>query len=64
MPQQPVRRAPLKKGRRIPVTVTMDVKTYDALRRIGRGNRSAAIEDLVRAHLAALTGKPEPMATP
>ena len=49
---QPTRRAPLKAGRRRAITVTVDEVTHAGLTRIGNGNRSAAIEQLVREHLA------------
>jgi hypothetical protein len=50
--QQPSKRAPLATGRRIPLTVTVDVDTYVGLKALGNGNRSAAIEHLYRAHMA------------
>ena len=49
---QPTRRAPLKGARRRAITVTVDDATHAGLARIGNGNRSAAIEQLVREHLA------------
>lgn len=48
-----IRRPRIPKGRRVPITVSLDVKTHKALRKIGDGNRSRAIEELVRRHLAA-----------
>lgn len=51
------RRPPLAKGRRIPLNVTLSPETWRALGKIGRGNRSAAIEKLVELHAEP---KPEP----
>ena len=51
MPSQPIKRAPLTSGRRIPLTVTVDMDTYVGLKALGNGNRSAAIEHLYRAHM-------------
>jgi hypothetical protein len=48
---QPTRRAPLANGRRVPLTVTVDLDTYIGLKALGNGNRSAAIEHLYRAHM-------------
>jgi len=48
---QPVRRARLQSGRRLAFTVSLDQETIDGLTLIGQGNRSAAIEMLVRNHL-------------
>jgi len=42
------RRAPLRRGRRIPLNVNLSPETHKELHRIGEGNRSAAIEDVVR----------------
>lgn len=50
--QQPIRRQPLKGTRRIAITVTLDADTHAGLFLIGNGNRSAAIEYLVRQHLS------------
>jgi hypothetical protein len=52
MPQLTRRRAPLATGRRVPLTVTVDLDTYIGLKALGNGNRSAAIEHLYRAHMA------------
>jgi len=42
------RRAPLRRGRRVPLNVNISLETLKELSRIGEGNRSAAIEDVVR----------------
>lgn len=55
------RRPPLAKGRRIPLNVNLSPVIARELKRIGSGNRSAAIEQLVEDHLArtrALTPEP------
>jgi len=52
MPSQPTKRAPLATGRRVPITVTVDMDTYVGLKALGNGNRSAAIEYLYRQHVA------------
>lgn len=55
------RRAPLPEGaRRIPLNVTLDPQTHRELGRIGQGNRSAAIEKLVRHYLAHTAPLTEP----
>jgi hypothetical protein len=41
-----IRRRPLKSGRRQNVNVNLSPAALEALGRLGRGNRSAAIEDL------------------
>lgn len=67
MPHQPIRRAPLTTGRRIPLTVTVDIDTYVGLKALGNGNRSAAIEHLYRQHMAkqhALLAEPSCNAAP
>ena len=46
------RRAPLKRGRRIPLCVSLDPDTHKGLEKIARGNKSAAIEQLVRDYFA------------
>jgi hypothetical protein len=47
------RRAPLERGgRRIQLCVSVSSETLRELKRIERGNRSAAIERLVREHVA------------
>jgi hypothetical protein len=52
MMPQPSRRTPLKSGRRrMPLTITVDSKTNEGLQWIGNGNRSRAIEVLVKEHL-------------
>lgn len=48
---QPVRRAKLKGARRMPLTITADRFTNEGLKWIGNGNRSKAIEVLVKEHL-------------
>lgn len=53
------RRAPLKKGRRINLNVNLDPDIHRALGRLCGGNRSAAIEQLVRAHMERLRA-PDP----
>jgi hypothetical protein len=45
-------RMPLKRGRRIPVNVTLAAETHIFLAKFGQGNRSAAIEELVRLYRA------------
>ena len=60
------RRAPLARGRRICLNVNISPETHRALGKIAGGNRSAAIEELVRGHLErtrapALTPDPEPV---
>lgn len=52
------RQKPLKEGRRISLNVNLDPEVIDALGEICSGNRSAAIEKLVRDHLARTT-RPE-----
>jgi hypothetical protein len=49
------RRPPLKKGRRIALNVNISPETHRALGKISNGNRSAAIETLVRQHLDRAT---------
>jgi hypothetical protein len=41
---------PIRRGRRIALNVTLAPETIETLARIGEGNRSAAIEELVRLH--------------
>jgi metal-responsive CopG/Arc/MetJ family transcriptional regulator len=43
-----LRRAPLLRGRRIAVNVNLAPETHRHLVKKGKGNRSAAIEELVR----------------
>jgi hypothetical protein len=45
-------RMPLRRRKRIPAKVTLAPETHVYLARIGDGNRSAAIEELVRLHRA------------
>jgi hypothetical protein len=45
-----VRRLPLRRGKRLRLNVTVAPETHRALRDIGDGNRSAAIEELVRLY--------------
>jgi hypothetical protein len=44
------RRAPLRKGRRIPLNVTLSPDIHRDLAKLEKGNRSAAIEMLVREY--------------
>jgi len=44
------RRMPLRRGRRIPINVTLSAEAHILLAKIGEGNRSAAIEELVRLY--------------
>lgn len=46
------RRPPLAKGRRIALNVNLDPAIHRELGKIAHGNRSAAIEQLVRDYLA------------
>jgi hypothetical protein len=46
------RSEPLKKGRRIPITVNLAPDIHRELGKIEGGNKSAAIERLVREHIA------------
>ena len=46
------RRAPLKKGRRLAVTISISPETHKGLAKIAKGNKSAAIEQLVRDYFA------------
>ena len=46
------RRAPLAKGARTPLNITVSEETRVALEIIGGGNRSAAIEELLRFYVA------------
>jgi len=52
------RRAPLRRGRRIPVNLTLSPETHRELAKLGRGNRSAAVEELVRRHLLERAQEP------
>ena len=52
MSETTIRRMPIKRRRRIPVNVTLAPETHVILARIGQGNRSAAIEELVRLYCA------------
>ncbi len=45
------RRPRLERGRRIAINVNLSPETHKALHKIGKGNRSKAIEDLVTQHL-------------
>jgi len=45
------RRAPLTRGRRIPLSVNIAPDVHRELGKLCGGNRSAAIEELVRQHL-------------
>ena len=44
------RRVPIRRGRRIPISVSLAPETHELLHRLGEGNRSAAIEELVRLY--------------
>jgi hypothetical protein len=46
------RQKPLKEGRRISLNVNLDPEIIEVLAAICSGNRSAAIEKLVRDHIA------------
>lgn len=46
------RQKPLKEGRRISLNVNLSPEIIDELGAIAQGNRSAAIEQLVREHIA------------
>jgi hypothetical protein len=46
------RRLPLKRARRIAINVTVDPETHVILHRIGEGNRSAGLEEVVRFYLS------------
>jgi hypothetical protein len=55
------RRQPLRRGRRIPLNVTLAPETHRELARIGEGNKSAGIEELVRQHIERRAiAEPEP----
>jgi hypothetical protein len=57
-----IRRPRLPKGkRRIPLNVNLTPEIHRELGRIAGGNRSAAIENLVRQYLADRTRIPEPI---
>ena len=55
------RRLPLRRGRRIPLSVTVSPETHALLAKLGEGNRSAAIEELVRLHLLRERLDPAPV---
>ena len=57
------RRAPLSRGRRINLNVNISPDTHKALGKIGNGNRSAAIEELVARHLERMRA-PAPIPEP
>ena len=44
------RRAKLARGRRIPINLSLSPECHRLLAKIGKGNRSAAVEELVRKH--------------
>ena len=44
------RRLPIRRGRRIPVSVSLAAETHELLVKIGEGNKSAAIEELARLY--------------
>jgi hypothetical protein len=52
---------PMRRAKRVPLNVTLAPETHVWLARIGDGNRSAAIEELVRLYRAReLTEEPTP----
>ena len=54
------RRMPIRRGRRIPINVTLAPETHVLITRLGEGNRSAGIEELARLFRAKeLTRQPE-----
>jgi metal-responsive CopG/Arc/MetJ family transcriptional regulator len=55
------RSAPLRKGRRISINVNLAPDIHRELGKIAKGNRSAAIEHLVRQYIAERTKIPEPI---
>ena len=46
------RRMPIRRGRRIPVSVTLAPETQLLISTLGEGNRSAGIEELARMYWA------------
>jgi hypothetical protein len=44
------RRMPIRRARRTALNVTLAPETIEVLARLGEGNRSAAIEELVRLY--------------
>ena len=44
------RRLPIRRGRRIPISVSLAPETHELLAKLGEGNRSAAIEELARLY--------------
>ena len=51
---------PIRRGRRIPINVTLAPETHVLITRLGEGNRSAGIEELARLFRAKeLTRQPE-----
>jgi hypothetical protein len=56
------RSAPLRRGRRISLNVNLAPDVHRELGRIAKGNRSAAIELLVRDYIAKRTGIAFPIA--
>lgn len=62
MAQQTARRVPLKGCRRLALTITVDPETYEALR--AYGNRSYAVEELVKRFLHELPPDDKRLATP
>ena len=52
-------RLPIRRGRRISISVTLAPETHVLLSKLGEGNRSAAIEELARLYRErALTLEP------
>lgn len=47
----PNQRPRLRRGKRVPVNLTLSMATYRALARIGGGNKSAAVDELVAERL-------------
>jgi hypothetical protein len=54
------RRMPLRRGKRIPINVTVAPETNVWLAKFGDGNRSAAIEELVRLYRSTQETHTEP----
>lgn len=46
------RRMPMRRGRRVPMSVTVSPETVLLLHKIGDGNKSAAVEELARLYRA------------
>jgi predicted transcriptional regulator len=64
---QPNRRETLKKGRRVPMTITLDLETHALLERVAELsclNRSALIEQLIRKRAQSLRLDSSPAGLP